>query len=252
MERNYIDERYALKREAREFNRKTVKKMAILDKYIDMENPPLTVQYELIGCVGTAMMTGKLEDFYSISTCTCLNPLCRARAKVKGSVCEKCYAEAHQLMYDGSAQKNEVNYYILNKYLIDERLWAAFELKAPLGLFRVEAFGDSATVTCSRNYIRMIRSHPYITFGVWTKNLKIWKDALELEGGKPNNMVLIYSSMFVNQEAQSPLLCIPGLVDHVFTVYDRDDVCYNCKKRCKDCKKCYSRDTEFHIRERLK
>ena len=38
-----------------------------------------------------------------------------------------------------------------------------------------------ANVTQARNYIRIIATHPGTQFGVWTKNLAIWNEALELE-----------------------------------------------------------------------
>ena len=35
----------------------------------------------------------KMEGIQSISTSCLANPICEARKKIKGSICEKCYAD---------------------------------------------------------------------------------------------------------------------------------------------------------------
>lgn len=40
----------------------------------------------------TVNHTGKMTGMASLSTSVIDNPICAARAKVKGSICEKCFA----------------------------------------------------------------------------------------------------------------------------------------------------------------
>ena len=49
--------------------------------------------------------TGKMEGINSISTSTDMNPHCRANAKIRGSICAKCYAHNMIQMYSGLRER---------------------------------------------------------------------------------------------------------------------------------------------------
>lgn len=254
---------YQAWRETRANNSKYDARAAVIAE--TMEKDTLTdVDYiRLVNTIMISEMTGKLSGFYSISTSVLMNERCQARAGIPGTICEKCYAAASLNHYDGLMEAMETNHKILNTWLIPENAWRALACPSTNGKFRIEAFGDVATVTCARNYVRIINTHKWLHFGVWTKNPDLWEKAFELEGGKPENMTYIVSSIFLNKpyvisEKQR------GIVDHVFTVYDiptikEKHIDINCGARdCNGCRRCYgsSKDIElgysFHVREKLK
>ncbi|MBR2100869.1 MAG: hypothetical protein IJ927_06110, partial [Eubacterium sp.] len=82
-----------------------------------------------------------------------------------------------------SVEKLSENFYKLNKRLLTPKEAKAVEITTQLG--RIESFGDVASVTQARNYIRIIKAHPRTRFGIWSKNWGIWLVAFKKEGGKP-------------------------------------------------------------------
>lgn len=213
-------------------------------------------EYKLVQSVNVSAMSGKLEGYYSVSTSVLMNPICQKRAQEPGSICAKCYAATTASRYAGLTQALETNYRILNEYLISESAWATLNWPTTNGDARVESFGDVASITCARNYLRIIKTHPHLNFGVWTKNVNIWIHAFELEG-KPNNMTFVVSSPEINRPVDIPEEWMK-FCDHRFTVYTKEyaeanNIKINCGgKKCATCRLCYRKDTEFNIRELLK
>lgn len=237
------------------YNEKTLRKKAVIEQALAQKGPLSgKMQFDLVNCIQVSKMTGKLENIYSISTSVAMNPICRERAKNKNSVCSRCYAQTLLNMRTNVAQCMEVNYIILNRFLIDDKYWASLYIPAPFGISRIEAFGDVATVTCARNYTRIINTHPEIRFGVWTKNVPLWEEAMDAEGGKPFNMSFIVSSYNLN----APMQDVDNEhIDHIFTVYTRDfieqnNIDINCGGRCcVNCQLCYN-GIARDIKEKLK
>ena len=154
------------------------------------------------------------------------------------------------------------NFYKLNKRLLTPKEAKAVEITTQLG--RIESFGDVASVTQARNYIRIIKAHPRTRFGIWSKNWGIWLVAFKKEGGKPANCTYVYSSMNINQPDTPNPRMLP-YVDHVFTVWDKEhydaviaaDPKSECAGlSCKQCRKCYHKananGSTFYINERLR
>ena len=249
---------YSVWRETRNDNNKHIVRM---DTINDIKNNGIRSEHDYIRLVNTVCvsdMTGKLTGFYSISTSVLMNARCQARAKNPDTICAKCYAANSLNSYDGLMECMESNYIILNTWLIPDSAWQALALPSTNGKFRIEAFGDVASVTCARNYIRIIRTHKWLHFGVWTKNSDLWIKAFELEGGKPENMTFLVSSVFMDKVYELTEKEI-AYVDHVFTVYrpetiKRDNIDINCGSRdCNKCMKCYTPENkDFNIREKLK
>lgn len=221
-------------------NKRYLERMAL----ISLGCKSILDELRLVQAVNVSAMSGKLEGFWSVSTSVLMNPICQQRAKDPESICHDCYAAVTASRYSELTQALETNYHILNEFLISEDSWKALNWPTSNGYGRVESFGDVASVTCARNYLRIIRSHPHIKFGVWTKNVALWIRAFALENGKPENMKFIVSSPIVNVTVEIPEEWMP-YVDHRFTVYTKEyaeehGVEINCGgRKCATCMNCY-------------
>ena len=204
--------------------------------------------------LGVSVMTGKLEDLYSLSTSVLMNPICQFRAKDEDSICKYCFAASTASRYSGLALMLETNTIILTKFLIPESVWGTLVWPTTNGDARMESFGDVMNVTQARNYLRIMRSHSWLHFAVWSKNEGIWYAAFKKEGGKPKNMKFIVSSPKLNVRVELPAYIIP-YVDHVFTVYTKEyaeanGIEINCGgRKCITCRNCYKCGTAFYINE---
>ena len=195
-------------------------------------------------------MTGKLLGVPAISTSVLANPICKARAAVPGSICAHCFAQSTVSRYEALRDHVDDNYKVLNaRDLLPEELPVINS-----DICRLEAFGDLASVTQARNYIRIAERSPWCTFTLWTKNPEFMDQAIKALG-KPANLICILSSFHLNRVDDASKY---PWVDHVFTVYDaetieREGVEINCGARsCRTCMQCYKHGTAFHINEKLK
>ncbi len=197
--------------------------------------------------------TGKMEGMTSLSTFKGVNPFCIAHAKVKGSICEKCFVEKFAKLYG----ENFVNKFTENFNILTSRDITEEEIKK-LGFIncrvvRFEAYGDLYNVQQMKNYINICNYYKETTFAIWTKNPQIIAETLK-EVKKPKNLIIILSSLFVNVEAKNKY----DFVDKVFTVYDKDyiaenDIKINCgAKNCMSCLNCYKKNKVTVINEILK
>lgn len=243
-------------------------KMAVVSEMLAKKEKgePLTFADEirLVQCVNVSALTGKLEDFYSVSTSVLMNPICQARAKVKGCICEKCYAANNVAARSGLCQCLEVNYIILTNFLISEEAWALLTIPSINGKSRIESHGDTASAPHAINYTRIMASHEYVDFGVFGKNLEHYNRAFKMEG-KPNNCIFIASSPMINKVMEVPEEYV-WYVDKVFTVVTPEfakanGIVINCgtweegklNHKCKLCLRCYNKaNRDFYIYELLK
>lgn len=224
---------------------------------------PLTFADEimLVQCIVVSALTGKLEDFWSVSSSVLMNPICQKRACVNGCICKDCYAAANVARFSYLCQALETNYLILNNFLISEKAWAILAIPSINGKARIESHGDTGSVTAAINYRRIVASHRYLDFAVFTKNAEHYEPVFVTEG-KPDNMVFILSSPIVNVVMVVPTNMVK-YVDHVFTVctpeYAKEHgIEINCgtwengilNHRCKTCLRCYTiGNPEFYIYE---
>lgn len=206
----------------------------------------------------------KMEGLRSISTSCKKNPICQARAKVPGSICEKCYAQTYLKMRPGLRDWTEWNYDILNAGILDKRdLPDIYD-----DVFRLESFGDSATETDVINKLHLCEKNPGTWFTVWTKNVDIYGRVFKAGYKKPKNLIIIISSFMINVVAD---ISKYKWADKVFTVFESEEVAralgyeINCgnqsdisaglKRKCRRCMKCYGRQalkTDIYINELLK
>ena len=195
--------------------------------------------------------TGKMKGMQSLSTSVIENPICRERAKVKGSICEKCFAaQMFQRYGEGFKDCFKRNTEVLTGTIIPVEdmpiLNAAY--------FRLESFGDLQNETQVINYFNLAKANERTVFALWTKNPVFIDRVIKAGHRKPKNMIIILSSCFINKE--DPIKY--DFIDKVFTVYDKQfirehDVNITCGARnCLTCRRCYSKRTGKRVREQLK
>ena len=243
-------------------NEKYKERMALISELLPKKNDLNVIdQYRLANALVISSLTGKLEDFWAISTSVLMNQICQARARLEGCICAECYAAANCARWTNLAQSLETNFLILNNFLLDEDVLATIPFPSTNGCGRIESHGDVATEICAINYVRFIRSHKYLVFAVWTKNLNLYRNVLEAEG-KPDNMIIIASSPMENVVMELPEWA-KKYVDHIFTVYTPEyakehNIAINCgtweghdlDHRCKKCMRCYTKgNADYYISE---
>ena len=228
-----------------------------LEKVLDGQELTPVDQIELVYCIHVSALTGKLEQFHSISSSVAENEICKARSQNCNSICSKCYAKDSVSYRSNLKLALLINHIILNCFDIDTEAWKVLPIPSTNGKARLESHGDVASVTASDNMTKIIMSHNWLVFGVWTKNHGFWKRSLD-RFGKPSNMVFIVSSDIVNKVLEVPD-GVRKYVDHVFTVFDfkyvkEHNVEIHCGyHHCKDCLVCYTLDSkQYYVNEILK
>lgn len=196
----------------------------------------------------------KMEGMISLSTSCLSNTFCMAHRNIDGAICKKCYAHAMAQRFGGSNGNFE------KKLIRNSELLKKHDLKLedmPILntlLVRLEAFRDIDCTLQVKNYFTLCKANPFITFALWTKNPSIIEKAINEYGlKKPDNLVIVLSSLMINKVAHVHY----DFIDKVFTVYDREHentVNINCDKRhCFTCRRCYKKTAEIeYINEKLK
>lgn len=201
-------------------------------------------------------MTGKMLNVCSVGTACTVNPYCQTRMKRGDAVCIKCFADRALHGFKGANMRAclESNYKLLTEQVLDLDLLPRF--KKVVDIVRIESFGDVGNATHAINYINMVKLNPHVTFTAWTKNDNFWRQAFD-RVGKPENLIMVFSSLYLNKP-QVPKTSIKYF-DHNFTVYDKETADFygpefiNCGARsCDACRRCYTKGTEFSVRELLK
>lgn len=200
--------------------------------------------------------SGKMENMISLSTSVLENEHCQNRARIKGSICEKCFARAMAERYGNNFKdKYKTNTEILTSIIIPANDW--FDINALY--LRLESFGDLNNMIQVVNYFNFAKHNKKTVFALWTKNLQYINQAITAGYKKPKNMIIIYSSPMINAKVNTEkLFKIYPFIDKVFTVYDgkyisKNNIVVNCGARnCFTCGQCYSKRTSKEICEKLK
>ena len=199
----------------------------------------------------------KMAGIQSIGTTSLVNPICQKRKEVCDGICAHCYADSLCKMRTSLNKHLAENYEKLTAKLLSPTEAAAVPVTSLIA--RIESFGDVANVTQARNYIRIIRAHKWIQFGIWSKNWGIWHAAFKKEG-KPRNCTYVHSSMCVNRP-ENVAKSMEKYVDHVFTVWSKDQYAEIIGQNpqtegaglsCAKCQKCYRKGGSYYINERLR
>lgn len=192
---------------------------------------------------------GKMAGINSLSTSCLENPYCQARHKNKKLVCHECYSFAQLEYRKNNAEKLFFNYLFFNNYeLTKEDIPYIND-----NIFRVEAFGDAASVTAVNNYYMFAKKNKHCTFAAWTKNL----DLYALAGAKPKNFILVYSIPEINRLEATTKAFFDLIkrqypfVDKIFAVFTKDfahdhGIVINCGgKNCLPCQICYHKNRGY-------
>lgn len=197
-----------------------------------------------------SVLGGKMTGIRSITTPSSCNPICCGRAKIEGTICRHCYAFRTLKQYSNCEKSWAKNFGKLQNVISWEKLPITNDI-----IFRIESHGDVASKRQAYNYLNVAKKNPQTWFGIWTKNYRFYKEAVEMLGEKPENVSLVVSSPYINK--QLDIKDYP-LADHVFTVYDAEyaaehDIDINCgAAECLTCQKCYHKNGNVYINELLK
>lgn len=239
------------------FNMKKAVLVEMLNKSISGETLTYNDYVKLVNCIHVSALTGKLEEFYSISSCVAENDICKARAKDCNSICHQCYAMQSVEYRSNLRLTLLINHIVLNCFDIPANAWSLLAVPTINGKARIESHGDVASIQAALNMNRIIESHEHIVFGIWTKNYNFWRIAFDRDG-KHKNCTFLVSSDRLNKQLEIPAN-IAKYVDHVFTVYDlktvkQENINIQCGfHRCKECGICYdTNNTTFYVNEILK
>ena len=186
----------------------------------------------------TKSMTGKMEGMVSINTSSLDNSFCRAMAKVKGSICERCYSNRNLKRYKNAREAFRRNGEILSKSVLQDH-----EIpKINAHTVRFNSYGELINDTHFINLCRIAQFNPLVRFTLWTKRMDL------ICCHVPKNLRIIQSSAHIDrQDRRHPKAW------KVFTVYS-DDKNINCGSLpCMDCMKCYDhKNRTIYIKEKLK
>ena len=204
-----------------------------------------------VGVHITVNHNDKMEGMQSLSTSTLLNKFCQSYAKCVDNICHYCYAGKMLKRFTNLEKALAKNHKILTSRILEDDeipfLNCAF--------FRFEAFGDLSNDIQFINYIKIANANPHCNFAIWTKNPFIMASVFHNGYEKPQNMIIILSSLKTNVQADNTLF---KFVDKVFTVYDKEtikekNIDINCGgKKCATCLLCYKHNDVRIINEEIK
>ena len=198
----------------------------------------------------TTNHNGKMAGMASISTSVTTNERCAKNAQIEGSICSKCFAAKQMKVFPTLESPLVENQKILTSSVLPMEKLPVINVL----YFRFEAFGDLNNATQVINYFNMCKKNPQTKFALWTKNPDYISQAIKAGHEKPNNLIIVLSSLFINKERKTKY----DFVDKIFTVYDADfiaanNVEINCgAKNCFSCGLCYNKNEVRIINEKLK
>lgn len=208
-----------------------------------------------VGLHVTVNHSGKMDGMQSLSTSPYKNSQCNKNCQIDGAICKKCFSRSQMKMYTNQEKALAKNYDLLTSSVLPENQLPIINCL----YFRFEAFGDLANENQVINYFNISKNNPKVNFTIWTKNPQIMKKAIDMGYEKPNNLTVIYSSLFINNQVTIEKIKNKyPFIDKVFTVYDKDyiknnDIQINCgAKNCLKCRLCYEKNDTVYINEKLK
>lgn len=184
------------------------------------------------------MGNNKMDGFTSINVSVKRNEFCQSMQKCEDKICSHCYARR---IY----QIQENNYSENTDLFLSENFKPEFIDRA---IIRLHSFGELYNDLHLENIYKLVTFNHNTQFTLWTKRKDI-VCRVTARTGKPDNLILIYSSPMLNKKER-----LPKFFNKVFTVYDSSNTTtINCQKSCKSCMKCYTKkDKTIYINESLK
>jgi len=240
-----------------ENNTKYLRDLAKVASILESENITAVQRRELLSIYSVAYHdSGKIEGIASLDGTATHCSFCKAMQAAaemdKTIVCGGCYALAMESYRTNVTNRNYIRQLIMSKveFTVDE----LSTLNIPSRFVRFNSDGDLENTTQAINYLRIAKAHSWTKAALWTKNLPALKTAIEKEG-KPENMIIIYSSCRLNESRVDLFEKYPW-IDYVFTVYvDKkstaaaiENGANECNgKKCMDCGfKCYNGTWKKH------
>ncbi len=201
------------------------------------------------GAAMWSVMSGKLKGIPALNTSPLVNKFCLAMVKAKRAACAFCYSVAMLQ----SHRRNCGPKFAWNGEFLAERVHPGRYLpRPPAALYiRFHAHGELINTNHARNFLKICDLAPLTTFTLWTKRPALVNAAIKDHGGKPSNLILIFSN---DQEFNKAAALPPGF-DKTFNNQTElnKGAASNCFGACLDCLKCYTlTDTTRHIFEVLK
>lgn len=229
----------------------------------------------LYGVHITINHTGKMRGVWSLSTSCLDNERCMLRATSGNHdcICDWCFSQAMHRRYKGLANVLHKNSEVLMHTVLPIE---AFPVFFTLEIFRLESFGDLATIVQMINYDSFMRRNPVVAFGLYTKNPDIIERWSVFTGNTlVANVTVNYGSPTINHANTATIERYRAYIHHNFLVINRHGLLsrllamfgrctgrftsrqlgkvVTCGARCCDtCRRCYRRSGAFDVVEMLK
>lgn len=138
--------------------------------------------------------TGKMLGKVGLSGFAGNNPECIKRALLGYGICRHCFSFLTPWINSIKAwTKNDL---ILSSGIMEKGSVIIDPEKIPS--MRYSNHGDLINKYHLYNYFRIAADNPYTQFALWTKNVQIYHDGLDLFGYKPNNVIVGFSPINMN------------------------------------------------------
>ena len=185
--------------------------------------------------------SGKIEGIFSLDSSATNCGFCRkmreyaAAHPEKQCICGSCYDVRQEGFKLAALARHTLNMIIMSATVYSREELATVPV---YGLVRVNSSGDSSGDVYAENMVLFAAAHPGARVTAWAKNTAGYIKACR-KHGKPENMLLICSSPFIDKTAPRP-----EFFDYVFTVYsDAEKVrealaagAMECNgKKCREC-----------------
>lgn len=203
-------------------------------------------QFERETGIHISHLSGKMDKVRALSSFAGMNPSCQSLMRNASTVCSHCYAYKQVMsgVYPNQRVALERNGKALSKKLLD-----IVPNLSKQEVFRFESHGDVINEIHARNFIRIAKANPTVNFSAFTKRPNIYKTAIHMEGGKPDNLNIVLSSPLINTPLSDKLKKTYPFVDVIFTVYDKEHTpsakewkCRCSKGSCNACRFCYTKE----------
>lgn len=239
----YNDFRFVIPANDKKFKPDLLKVVEILKKGID--NLSSLDRMQLLNIYSVAFHeSGKIEGTCSCDSSATNCKFCKAMREAAEKdptiICGICYDFAQEQFKIQALNRHSLNLLIMSTVNFSVEELATLPA---VEISRINASDDTENEIQAGNMIKYVFAHPYTKAAYWVKNIPAVVAACK-RYGKPENLKLVQSSVYINKPAQ-----LAPFFDYVFTVYvDKESVqkaidsgAMECNgKKCKECGyKCY-------------
>ena len=199
---------------------------------------------EMLNIIGGLSKTSKMPcSSFNLSAWRCNNG--SKLAKIKGSVCDGCYAMTG--FYNMFKKKHEANHdRKLNNYYKDTKLWTStfssyLNKYEKSGYFRWFDSGDIPSYDFLLNIVNIAKNTPNIKHWLPTKEYKLINKFYKQGNSVPSNLVIRVSAPMVDTEING----YPNTSSVIKTSNPTGSYTCNAPQQdnqCKDCRLCWNKD----------